>query len=320
VVEAETTRVTLRARYRGGYERVSREPLVAMTQRRRLDAFLVEAAAAAGAVVRDGVRVGRVESDEGGVRLRVDGAQTRAEALVGADGANGVTARALGLAREIDHGVALEGDLSHEHVDPERYAGRLVLEFGVVPGGYGWVFPKGDHVNLGVGGWGSEGPRLRDHLRRLCLAHRLPFDRLESLRGHRLPMRRPEARVAGGRALVVGDAAGLVDPFSGDGLYEGLLSARLAADQVARLLAGEAETLVAYGPRLDAALGGLPAFSRRLKAAVDGYPRLALTIVRLPPVWPVVEAVVRGELRHPGLARGPARVPVRLLRTLARFS
>jgi len=320
VVEDETARVMLRARYRGGYERRSAEPLVAMTQRKRLDALLAGAAADAGADFRDGTRVEAIQPADDGYVLRFDETAASVGALVGADGANGVAARALSLAHEIDHGVALEGNLSHEHVDPGRYAGLLVLEFGVVPGGYAWVFPKGDHVNVGVGGRGAEGPRLREHLRAMCAAHRLPFDRLESVRGHRLPVRRPHARTARGRAVVVGDAAGLVDPFSGDGIYEALLSARLAAEEVTSLLAGEVATLDRYAERLDAKLLGLAAFSQRLKSAVDQYPRLALAIIRLPPVWPMVEAVVKGDLTHLGLARGPARVPVTLLRSLARLT
>ena len=70
------------------------------------------------------------------------------------------------------------------------YERTAVIELVVVPGGYGWVFPKGDHANLGVGGWGSEGPRLRDHLGRLAREHGLSLDDLTDVRGHRLPMRR----------------------------------------------------------------------------------------------------------------------------------
>ena len=313
VVEDRARRVLLRARYGGGYERASDEPLVVLTQRRRLDAYLAERAADAGADFRDGVRVTSIDAGEGGVSLAVDGHEIRADALVGADGANGVVAKATGLGGAIVHGVALEGNLPHAVVGRSRFAGRLVLEFGVVPGGYAWVFPKGDHVNVGVGGWQREGPRLRSHLERLCREHGLPADRVESLRGHRLPMRLPDARLARGRTLLVGDAAGLVDPFSGDGMYEGFLSARVAAAAIG----GDAVPLESYQPRLHSELGGLPAFSWRLKAAVDRYPRLALAIVRLPPVWPVVEGVVRGDLRHPGAASGVARVPVRALRALA---
>ena len=54
-----------------------------------------------------------------------------------------------------------------------------MIELGDDPGGYGWVFPKGDHVNVGVGGWESEGPTLREHLRRLCDAHGIAATTLE---------------------------------------------------------------------------------------------------------------------------------------------
>ena len=79
--------------------------------------------------------------------------------MIGADGANGTTGRGADL--DDLRTVALEGNAA---VDLERFAGRAWIEFGVVPGGYGWVFPKGDHVNVGVGGWHAEGPRLRAHL------------------------------------------------------------------------------------------------------------------------------------------------------------
>ena len=74
--------------------------------------------------------------------------------MIGADGANGTTGRGAGLDDHL-RTVALEGNAA---VDLERFTGRAWIEFGVVPGGYGWVFPKGDHVNVGVGGWHEEGP------------------------------------------------------------------------------------------------------------------------------------------------------------------
>ena len=69
-----------------------------------------------------------------------------------------------------------------------------MLELGLVPGGYGWVFPKGDHANVGLGGWEREGPRLRQGLRALCAAHGVAADDLEGVRGYRLPLRSPSAR------------------------------------------------------------------------------------------------------------------------------
>ncbi len=103
----------------------------------------------------------------------------------------------------------------------------MVLEIGAVRGGYGWIFPKGDHVNVGVGGDESEGPRLRAELRHLCREYGIDPEAAADLRGYRLPLRRPESRLARGTAAVIGDAAGLVDPFSGDGMYEAFLSSQL---------------------------------------------------------------------------------------------
>jgi geranylgeranyl reductase family protein len=316
IVEEEADSLELRFRYRSGFVRHSPDPLVLLTQRRRLDTYLAEQAAAAGAEFRDGVRVGHITADAGSVEVVVDGRPVGSDTLVGADGANGITGRSLGLGTDIDFGVGLEGNVSYEVADRARFARRLVCELGVVQGGYGWVFPKGDHVNVGVAGWRSEGPRLRQLLHRLCVEYAIPFDRVESLRGHRLPMRKPTARLAAGRAALVGDAAGLVDPFSGDGIYEAFFSSKLVANAVLDVLAGRATTLDGYQQELSRSLAGLAAASWGLKAALDRFPRLSFALVRAPVVWPVVASVMRGDIAEPGEARGSARAPLRVLRAL----
>jgi len=314
VVEDVVDRFEVRLEYRRRFVRGGDGPLCLMTQRRRLDAYLAEKAAAAGADFRDASKVDDLELDDEGVSATVGGKRVRAKALVGADGVNGVSARALGLdGREL--GVALEGNCAHDRLDRERYAGRLVLEVGVVPGGYGWAFPKGDHVNFGIGGWESEGPRLRDHLRRLCVAHGVEVHQLTDLRGYRLPMRRPDSGLVRGRALLVGDAAGLVDPLSGDGLYEAFVSARLAARTILDLLEGRARDLHPYERATIEALGPNAAASWSAKVALDRFPRLAFVVA--PFAWPTVARLVRGEIDRPGQTRRLARAPLRVLKRLA---
>src|SRR5262252_7434517 len=155
VVEHVVDRFDLRLRYGTRFERASDRPLILMTQRRRLDAFLAERAAAAGADLRDGSRVADLVVSADAVEAAVNGSRVRASVVVGADGANGIVAKAAGLGAGIVTGVALEGNVSWDALDADRYRGCAAIELGVVPGGYGWVFPKGDHANLGVGGWGS---------------------------------------------------------------------------------------------------------------------------------------------------------------------
>lgn len=320
VVEDAVDLFELRLRYGPRFERRSASPLVLMTQRRRLDAFLAEQAVAAGAEFRDGTKVAEVRLDESGVAVRVDGRRATAAVLIGADGANGVTARSLGLPTDHRYGIGLEANVPYGALDRAGYRGRAVLELGVVPGGYGWVFPKGDHVNVGVGGWEREGPRLREHLRRLCAEHGVPESRLQDLRGFRLPMRRPGTVPLRGRALLVGDAAGLVDPLSGDGIYEAFLSAERAAGAALDLLAGRAGSLAPYASALSRALAQGASASWGAKLALDRFPRLSFAIARAPLVWGLIEAILRGDVRDPGAARGLVRGPVRVVDALARMA
>jgi geranylgeranyl reductase family protein len=312
VVERVVDRMVLRASYRTTLDRSAAAPLVAMTQRRRLDLHLAQQAARAGADFRDGTPVAELELDDAGVSARVGSARVRASYLVGADGANGPVARAAGLGAGILRGVALEGNAPWSALDEARYASAAWVELGVVPGGYGWVFPKGDHANLGVGGWMEEGPRLRDHLERLARAHGVDASELTEVRGHRLPMRELGAPAMRGRVLLVGDAAGLVDPLSGDGIYEAFVSAKLASTSIL------ADRPVEYEAQLSAALDRHAAASWKAKRAVERYPRPCVWALRAPGVFEAVCGLLRGELAHPRDAPRIARPPLRLLSRLAR--
>jgi geranylgeranyl reductase family protein len=303
VVEHEVDRMTFRLGWNSRFDRTGkRGPFVLMTQRRRLDAYLAEQAVAAGAEFRD--------------RTKLDPREVDAEVIVGADGANGTTAKTLGLGGPITHGVAFEGNAPFD----ERFRGLAFIELGTIPGGYGWVFPKGDHVNYGVGGWEAEGPRLREHLAELCRRHGIDADSLENVRGHRLPLRRDGFVPARGKTLLVGDAAGLVDPLTGDGMYEAFVSARIASEAALDVLAGKAETVEPYTERLARALGPLAGASWGAKVALDKFPRTTFALARAPLVWPVVERLVRGDIKEPGEARGLARPPLKAIAALARLA
>jgi geranylgeranyl reductase family protein len=313
VVERVVHTLELRLLYRRSFRRTSSTPLILMTQRRRLDAHLAEQAAAAGAVFRDNARVEQIEIGVGGVTATVAGVPVAADFLVGADGANGIVAKAAGLDAGIVRGIALEGNVPWQLLDRSRYASTAMIELGTPTGGYGWLFPKGEHANIGVGGWAAEGPHLRGHLARLARAYSVDPAGITDLRGHRLPMRRLGASTpAGDKVLLVGDAAGLVDPLSGDGMYEAFVSARLAAEAI---LAADPQR---YAEALARALDHHASASWAAKRALDRHPSVCFWAARSPGVFGVVAGLLRGDVGHPGEAKGIARPPLRLVARVAR--
>jgi geranylgeranyl reductase family protein len=294
VVEDVIDRVECRLDFGPRFERRSHAPLAYMTQRKRLDHFLLERAAEAGAEVREGITLDAREVD--------------ADVVVCADGCNGTSTKQLGFPREVVHGVALEANFPHD----VRYARTMVLEIASVPGGYGWIFPKGDHVNVGVGGWTSEGTSLRMHLRRMCEAYGIDPEAATGTRGYRLPMRSPGAALVRGNALAIGDAAGLVDPFSGDGMYEAFYSGTLAAQAV---LAGD---LPSYAVAVEDCIVPLANAGWGAKRAFDRFPRTTFALARLPVTWRAVERVLWGEIGTPGEATGLEKVAVRTIYRVAK--
>ena len=276
---AERTLSAFRVRYRRDweFEHDAGRPLVYMTQRARLDAYLAEQATAAGATFQDGRRVREVEAGDDRVRVRFDnGDLATAPALIAADGVNGVCRRAVGLPGQRT-AVALEANTPGV---PEGWSRHVGVELGSLPGGYGWIFPKGDHCNIGVGGWPVTGPRLRAELDAYGIAERFSAPALAGHRGYRLPLRDAGSPVVVGRVALVGDAAGLVDPLSGEGIGNAFRSARMAAAAVSRLLSGEAADLGDYERALERTIEPDLAIARQLADLLQDHPWPYVQIMR----------------------------------------
>ena len=213
---------------------VEREtPLVHMARRAPLDLALAEAARAAGATLRAPCALDRVRLTPDHAELETSRGPLRARFLVAADGATGSTARMAGWTEPLASVPALEAEIA---VRPRLLAAltdRARFDLGVPAGGYGWVFPKADHLSVGVGVFtrGGARRRLRDELARYIDAVGLREGRVLRVRGAPIPVHpRPDA--ARGRVLLTGDAAGLADPLTGEGISLAIRSGRLAAESL----------------------------------------------------------------------------------------
>lgn len=256
-------------------------PLVHTARRARLDLALVEAACAAGATLRSGVAVRSLAPAADHVVLETSAGPLRAGVVLGADGATGVTARAAGWAAALETVPALEAEVLVPSDVLDRLGDRARFDLGVPPGGYGWVFPKADHLSVGVGAFGR-GParrRLRAELDRYLAAQGLGAARLLRLRGAPIPARPRRGGVCRGRVLLAGDAAGLVDPLTGEGISLALWSGRLAAAALveARLAPEPAGRL--YTARLGREILGELRIARLLAAVLYERPGLVRRLV-----------------------------------------
>jgi geranylgeranyl reductase family protein len=254
VVETRLDGMTLTWKSQNRYTRRWRETLVYGVRRTRFDHFLVNKAVEAGVTLFDGARIRHVEDERTGVRTKADDLELSSEIIIGADGANTVVGRAINPPSAFYHSTALYYEVPREWLRRD-YAGDGLMRFdaGQLTTGYAWIFPKGETINVGVGG-----PQIFTKLFRrqfaefLAAEHILGNRRAEDVpcSGHRLPHPTASTRFRAGRILLVGDAAGLADPSTGDGMFTGITSGRIAAEVIADALAGNIAALADYERRI----------------------------------------------------------------------
>lgn len=209
--------------------------LAALVSRERFDTFLVKKARDAGVHILEGEKVITLKSSQDHMDVITDNAAFRARYVVGADGVNSVVAKHVRppfskkekLFAIVSRVPALKGGPGR------RLEGIIDVHFGVVPVGYGWVFPHNDYFSIGVGGLGTEFHNPRKTL--LEFGNQLGFA-IDESQGHFIPIGGIRRKLTAHRVLLAGDAAGFVDPFIGEGIAYAIRSGKLAAQSIVSCL------------------------------------------------------------------------------------
>ena len=222
----------------------SSRPVCLMTVREEFDAFCLNQTIGAGAEFRKISQIHGLRELPDVVVLSTAMGDLQARFLVGADGANSQVRGLMGEARWFRVGFALEGQVaSSQHVSD------IHLDFGVVSDGYGWVFPKDGHLNVGLYCQAHQHKITRSTLAEY-IQRKLGTYEAHCVIGQYLGMGGMCNQSNYRRVLLVGDAAGLVDPLTGEGIYQAIVSGQTAARAINSELNGGAPAVEIFQTEL----------------------------------------------------------------------
>jgi geranylgeranyl reductase family protein len=288
----EITAITFTRDGRRGFTRHGGpRPLLTMVRRDDFDHAWYQAAVTRGATVRQNSQVRAITQDDDTATVTLgDGEMITAGVVIGADGSAGISSRHVGVTFE-QQDLGLEVELAAGERDRADWRGRVLLDWGPVPGSYGWVFPKDDQLTVGVimaKGEGAATKRyLHDFLARLGLAGR----EVVHDSGHLTRCRRTDSPLLNGRVLVAGDAAGLLEPWTREGISYALRSGTWAGT-----VAASGSRLTAYAEKVEEELVPEMIAGRRLLGVFSRRPALVHAAMATPLGWRAFESFCRGEL------------------------
>lgn len=240
VTESSVSMVQLRHRGKLAYSRDARQPFARMVMRDRFDALLLQQAVSAGAAFRPETRVTAVRQSSVGVRVSAEGFEAECQVVVGADGANSTVARLCDLGAGMYECAAWEVEVEAPAPVIEALRKTSILGLGYRPWGYAWAFPKERYLSVGSVLPQGHGGRLRDITQSFLDSLGLASYPATIRRGHKIRSRRGHESIANERVVIVGDAAGLADEFTQEGIYYAVLSGQLAAKTAVASLSGSA--------------------------------------------------------------------------------
>lgn len=305
IIESSVYTVRFSHKFQYTFSRTSSDPVIYCTMRDRLDSFLLKKAIEAGAMIIFNEQVTGIQQNKSLVTVKTKKKEYYARLVIGAEGAARTVARSLDLSKNISMGLAWEAELLADKEDIEKYSQTAFLDWGTFPGGYGWVFPKKDHFSLGVGGPASLAGKMMAYYDQFTRSTGIRFEQTRSLRSWPIPVRVRESLFHNGNVMIIGDAAGLTDPMTGEGIYYAVKSAKIAAGCCSDLIQGKISSLDSYSDHINSELMPELLEANKIKYIFNIAPLRIHELVRdNDRVWNGFVKILRGERNYLDVRRG----------------
>ncbi len=255
------------------------QPLIYTVMRDVFDHFLVKRAQQLGAVLIDGQKVTQIQVSADWVEISTTDNIFRSRLVVGADGAYSVVARELGMGGSSEYLVGIESEVIVPEEELAKWKSRVHIDLGCIPGGYAWVFPKRSHLSIGAGYLVSKARGLNRRYQKFLISLGIGSYTIARSSSHLIPTCTKGRFVWQDKALLLGDAAGLADPLTGEGIYNAIQSAQLAAPVVENFLLGSGGGLQDYQQIVERKIISELRIARTLSKLFVRFPRLAFKML-----------------------------------------
>lgn len=276
------------------------DPYTYMVMRDKFDYLLTERAREAGVKVIDGVEVKEITDKNDLVEVVTASGETYSSRfIVGADGVFSTVSRQIGLPGIQKEVVAIEGEVSVSNTYLKKMKSTVKIEVGLIPDGYGWVFPKKDHVSVGVFHLKKDGRRLKKLFHDFLAKEGLVFKEDIFYKGHVIPMSGRIKNIVKGNVILAGDAAELVDPLSGEGIYFALKSGLLAAEVISKKVKGINSDLSTYQQLIEEEFRAEFKVARKFSSLFyKSKPVIYSLIENRPEIIKLLLQIVYGEIKY----------------------
>jgi geranylgeranyl reductase family protein len=246
-------------------------PILSMVMRDQFDQLLVQEAVKEGAVLLEGqcLHYLDVESE---IKVHTQDDVFTTRYVVAADGVLGPTAKLAGWKETRKLIPALEYEVGVEPAVFERLAKEARFDIDAIPQGYGWCFPKANHLSIGVGLFAPKKIQLRDFYKAYLNKLGIESTTFEEAHGFQIPVGARTDGFTRNRVFLTGDAAGFADPLTAEGLANSIHSGILAGQSIASHFNQEEEAAKAYLAALEQRILPELRFSASLSAFFYSLP------------------------------------------------